>query len=143
MRLALLAVLTLCAAPVAAQTPAPAPFDAEGWIADLRQTREAMGAHYANLDWAVNEREAPLGQLFQIGEQRLRAARNDAEAREVGRERGAVGVDRPERGHELRPPRVGAHGTGRADTCEQLSPVCRERSGRRAGIGAVRGRDVR
>ncbi len=83
MRLALLAVLTLCAAPVAAQTPASAPFDAEGWIADLRQTREAMGAHYANLDWAVNEREAPLGQLFQIGEQRLRAARNDAEAREV------------------------------------------------------------
>ncbi|MNS55709.1 carboxy-terminal protease [compost metagenome] len=83
MRLVLFAALTLCAAPVAAQTPASASFDAEGWVADLRQTREAMGAHYANLDWAVNEREAPLGQLFQMGEQRLRAAGSDAEAREV------------------------------------------------------------
>lgn len=81
----LAAAFTLLAAPAVAQTPAPTPaaFDAEGWVADLRQVREAMGSHYANLDWAVNEREAPLGQLFQVGEQRLRAARSDADAREV------------------------------------------------------------
>lgn len=84
MRPVLVAVLTLLAAPAFAQTSQPsAAFDAEGWVSDLRQTREAMGAHYANLDWAVNEREAPLGQLFQVGEQRLRAARSDADAREV------------------------------------------------------------
>lgn len=87
MRLALAAALALLAAPAVAQTPAPPSaspaFDAEGWVADLRQVREAMGSHYANLDWAVNEREAPLGQLFQVGEQRLRAARSDADAREV------------------------------------------------------------
>lgn len=85
MRLTLAAVLTLAAAtPVAAQTPPePTAFNAEGWVADLQQTREAMASHYANLQWAVSEREAPLGPLFQVGEQRLRAARSDSEAREV------------------------------------------------------------
>jgi len=83
MRLALAAALTLLAVPAVAQTPQAPAFDAEGWVSDLRQVREAMGSHYANLDWAVNEREAPLGQLFQVGEQRLRMARSDADAREV------------------------------------------------------------
>lgn len=83
MRLALAAVLALSAAPVLAQTPAAPAYDADGWVSDWQQVRQAMGSHYANLDWAVNEREAPLGQLFQVGEQRLRAARNDADAREV------------------------------------------------------------
>ncbi|MFJ6025538.1 S41 family peptidase [Brevundimonas sp. NPDC092305] len=85
MRLTFAAVLMLAAAtPVAAQIPPePTPFNAEGWVADLQQTREAMASHYANLQWAATEREAPLGQLFQVGEQRLRAARSDAEAREV------------------------------------------------------------
>lgn len=67
-------------APVPASTQA---YDAEGWVADLHRAREAMGSHYANLDWAVVEREAPLAQLFLVGEQRLRAAGSDAEAREV------------------------------------------------------------
>lgn len=83
MRLALAAALTVLAAPALAQTPASPAFDADGWVADLHQVRDAMGSHYANLDWAVNEREAPLGQLFQVGEQRLRMARSDADAREV------------------------------------------------------------
>lgn len=81
----LFAALVLLATPAAAQAPDPSStaFDAEGWVADLHQVREAMGSHYANLDWAVTEREAPLSQLFQVGEQRLRAARSEAEAREV------------------------------------------------------------
>ncbi|RZJ16855.1 MAG: hypothetical protein EON91_11550 [Brevundimonas sp.] len=83
MRLAIAAALTVLAAPALAQTPAAPAFDADGWVADLHQVRDAMGSHYANLDWAVNEREAPLGQLFQVGEQRLRMARSDADAREV------------------------------------------------------------
>ena len=83
MRTALAAFLALIAAPAGAQTSTDAPFDAEGWVSDLAQVRAAMGSHYANLDWAVNEREAPMAQLFAAGEQRLRAARNDAEAREV------------------------------------------------------------
>lgn len=84
MRALLAAALITIASPALAQSPEPpTAFNAEGWVADLKQVREAMGSHYANLDWAVTEREAPLGQLFAVGEQRLRAARSDAEAREV------------------------------------------------------------
>lgn len=58
MRLALAttltAALTVLAAPAVAQTPATPAFDAEDWVSDLHQVREAMGSHYANLDWAVN-----------------------------------------------------------------------------------------
>lgn len=75
----------LAAAPTSlAQTPsAPPEFDAAGWVADLEQVRREMSSHYANLEWAATEREAPLGALFAMGSQRLAAARNDAEAREV------------------------------------------------------------
>lgn len=84
MRLPLLAALTLAiTTPAFAQTSQGPTYDAEGWVADLQQTREAMGSHYANLQWAVSEREAPLGALFAAGEQRLRAANSDADAREV------------------------------------------------------------
>ena len=86
MRLTIAALVSALAVPASAQTSGAAPgptFDAQGWIADLQQVRAAMGSHYANLDWAVNEREAPLGQLFTVGEQRLGAARSDADAREV------------------------------------------------------------
>lgn len=74
-------IAAACVGPALAQ-PAPA-HDVEGWVADLRQTRDALGSHYANLDWAAHEREAPLAQLFQLGEQRLRSTRSEAEAREV------------------------------------------------------------
>ena len=82
MRAILIALLSILAAPAVAQTPTPA-YDAEAWVADLHQVREAMGSHYANLDWAATERETPFPQLFAAGEQRLRAAHSEAEAREV------------------------------------------------------------
>jgi len=87
MRLA--AVFVGCALAVApdayAQTPPAAEpaYDSAGWIADWEQVRQAMSSHYANLEWAVIEREAPLGALFEMGAQRLTAARSEAEAREV------------------------------------------------------------
>jgi hypothetical protein len=86
MRLAALVLgCALAAAPAAfAQSGTAAlPFDSAGWVADLEQVREAMSSHYANLEWAATEREAPLGALFAMGGQRLAAARNEAEAREV------------------------------------------------------------
>lgn len=87
MRLAavILGAALAAATPAFAQseaTPAPA-FDAAGWVADLEQVRHEMASHYANLEWAAIEREAPLGALFAIGGQRLAAARSEAEAREV------------------------------------------------------------
>lgn len=87
MRLAALVLgCALAAAPAAfAQTgpAAPPAFDSAGWVADLEQVREAMSSHYANLEWAATEREAPLGALFAMGTQRLAATRSEAEAREV------------------------------------------------------------
>lgn len=83
MRAILFAALAALTCAGAAQAQPGPDHDVEGWVADLRQTRDALGSHYANLDWAVREREAPLAQLFQVGEQRLRATRGEAEAREV------------------------------------------------------------
>ena len=85
----ILTVALVAAFPPAAaaqETPdasSPAAFDPSGWVSDLEQVRTEMSARYANLDWAVTEREAPLGQLFAVGRQRLEAARSEAEAREV------------------------------------------------------------
>lgn len=85
--LILAALVAACPPPAAAQetpaAPPPAAFDASGWVADLEQVRAEMSARYANLEWAVTEREAPLGPLFAVGRQRLEAARSEAEAREV------------------------------------------------------------
>lgn len=52
-----------------AQTPPDAEpsFDSAGWVADWEQVRQAMSSHYANLEWAATEREAPLGALFDLG----------------------------------------------------------------------------
>ncbi len=83
---ALILGAALAVAPAAfAQTgpTPPAPFDSAGWVADLEQVRQEMSSRYANLDWAVTEREAPLGPLFAVGRQRLEAAHSEAEAREV------------------------------------------------------------
>lgn len=88
MRLAVLILgCSLAAAPAFAGVepdvpPTPA-FDPAGWVADLEQVREEMSSHYANLDWAVTEREAALGPMFAVGRQRLAAAGSEAEAREV------------------------------------------------------------
>jgi hypothetical protein len=83
MRLMLIALLVALAMPTSAQTPRSPEYDADGWVGDLHQVREALTSHYANLEWAATEREAPLDQLMPFVEQRLRAASSDAEAREV------------------------------------------------------------
>jgi peptidase S41-like protein len=57
------------------------PFDAKPWIADLDQARETFLTKYANLEWAVFQREADLPQLFADTEARIRRATNDWEAR--------------------------------------------------------------
>ena len=57
------------------------PFDAKPWIADLDQVREIFLTKYANLDWAVFQREADLPNLFADTEERIKKATNDWEAR--------------------------------------------------------------
>ncbi|MFN3932008.1 MAG: S41 family peptidase [Brevundimonas sp.] len=121
----------LAAGPAAlAQTAPAAPpaFDSAGWVADLEQVRQAMSSHYANLEWAATEREAPLGALFATGGQRLAAARHEAEAREV--------FERLERylgdGHvDFVWPRAGAPGPAAGAPEADTRPPC-ERLGFRA-----------
>lgn len=57
------------------------PWDAKPWIADLNQVREIFSTKYANLEWAVFQREADLPQLFADTEARINRATNDWEAR--------------------------------------------------------------
>lgn len=71
--LAVSAALLLAAA-------APA-FDPQPWISDLEQTRHVMLTKYANIEWAVDQREANLPTLFADIHARIEHAQNDAEAR--------------------------------------------------------------
>src|SRR5580704_17128945 len=57
------------------------PFDPKPWIADLDQVREVFLTKYANLEWAVFQREAYMPQLFADTEARIKRATNDWEAR--------------------------------------------------------------
>jgi Peptidase family S41 len=71
-------VLALAALTPAASDPV---FDPTPWIADLDQVRSAFLTKYANLEWAVFDREADLPQLFAETRQRIERATNDADAR--------------------------------------------------------------
>lgn len=70
--LAITVVLSLGAAPA---------FDPKPWLEDLEQTRGALQIGYANLDWAVQDREANMPALFDETVDRLKAAKNESEAR--------------------------------------------------------------
>lgn len=70
------AVLALCAPAFAGQA-----FDSKPWLDDLAQTREAFATKYANLEWAVFDREADLPALFADTKKRLEAAQSDTDAR--------------------------------------------------------------
>ena len=59
------------------------PFEPKPWIEDLDQTREAFAAKYANLEWAVFEREANLSALFADTRTRIENASSGVEARDA------------------------------------------------------------
>ena len=69
-----LIVLTLATAPA---------FDAGPWLEDLDQTQRALAEEYANLEWAVFEREADLPRLFADARSRLKTVSSDLQARAV------------------------------------------------------------
>jgi hypothetical protein len=56
-------------------------WDPKPWVADLDQVRETFLTKYANLEWAVFQREADLPKLFADTETRINGASNDWEAR--------------------------------------------------------------
>ncbi len=56
-------------------------FDPKPWLEDLAQTREALSTKYANLEWAVFDREANLNALFADTQKRIEAAQSETDAR--------------------------------------------------------------
>jgi hypothetical protein len=61
----------------------PDAFDPAPWLEDFHQLFSEMSAHYANLEWAVEERKMDLPQLRAQTEASLRAAHDEADARRI------------------------------------------------------------
>jgi len=81
-------VLLLCffALPACAQSPIQtqaAIFNPQPWLDDFRQLLNEMSAHYANLEWDVENRKMDLPRLRLDTEANLRAAASEADARRV------------------------------------------------------------
>jgi hypothetical protein len=74
----LVVAAVLLAATAAAANPA---FDPEPWIEDLEQARGAFATKYANLEWAVFEREIDLVALFTTTRTRIEVASSDADVK--------------------------------------------------------------
>jgi hypothetical protein len=60
---------------------APSAYDSKPWLEDLEQTRQAFSTKYANLEWAVMEREINLESLFSDAKDQIQSAASDADAR--------------------------------------------------------------
>jgi hypothetical protein len=56
-------------------------FDTKPWLDDLTQVKQVLSAKYANLEWAVFEREANLPKLFAETKDRIEKSHTEAEAR--------------------------------------------------------------
>ncbi len=94
-------------------------FDPKPWIEDLSQVHETLATKYANLEWAVFQREADLPKLFADTRERIERASSDADARAAfdrfARKLGDEHVEFrwPSAGH------AGVHGAP-ADPCDAL-----------------------
>ncbi len=66
---------------VCAAQSAPADVKRAAWSEDFRQLINEMSSHYANLEWAVEERRMNLPALRQETEEKLRLATNGDEAK--------------------------------------------------------------
>jgi len=99
---------------------APA-FDPKPWAEDLDEVYQAFATKYANLEWAVLQREADLPKLFAETKARIDKASSDAEARAAfdrfARRLGDVHVvfDWPSAGHS-----TGAPSALQPDVCAVL-----------------------
>jgi hypothetical protein len=71
----------LCAA--SAQTTNPAPFDSKLWLDDFHQILAETSSHYANLEWAIEDRKMDLPRLRQETEAKLHEASDEAAARRI------------------------------------------------------------
>ncbi len=72
------AFLAIVALAFVAASPA---FDPKPWLADLDVVRDSIATKYANIEWAVFDREVNFPELFAETKARIERAQNDAEAR--------------------------------------------------------------
>ena len=79
-RLALLVVM-FADVLIAPSLAGDASFDSKPWLEDLTQTRDVLSTKYANLEWAVFDREADLPTLFADTQKRLETAQSETDAR--------------------------------------------------------------
>jgi len=64
--------------------PPPAPaFDARPWLEDLAQLEDALGQHYANLEWNVRKRGLDVAALDRTAREELSKSTTDREALEA------------------------------------------------------------
>jgi len=74
-------LLAPCIVLFASEATSTPSFDQHPWLNDLAQVRQTFATRYANLEWAVFDREVDLPKLFADTETRVAAAKSDAEAR--------------------------------------------------------------
>ena len=58
-------------------------YDPAPWLEDFHQLLAEMSSHYANLDWAIEDRHMDLPRLRQQTEGKLREAKDDGDARRI------------------------------------------------------------
>lgn len=73
--------LVVCAALFAVPAHPQGSFDPKPWLEDLAQTRSVLSTKYANLEWAVFDREANLPELLADTQKRIEAAQSETDAR--------------------------------------------------------------
>jgi hypothetical protein len=71
----------LCSAQKANDSGPEPTFDPNPWLEDFHQVLSEMSTHYANLEWAVEDRRMDLPHLRQDTEAQLRAATDETSAR--------------------------------------------------------------
>jgi hypothetical protein len=73
-----------CAAFAQNKIDSPAPtFDPKPWLDDFHQIVSEMSSHYANLEWAIEDRRMDLPRLRQETEAKLRDATDERDARRI------------------------------------------------------------
>ncbi|HEX8814831.1 MAG TPA: hypothetical protein VF753_04960, partial [Terriglobales bacterium] len=83
MRASMLLLWVLFAIPFLCAQEAPSNpqrFDPHSWIEDFHQLLHEMSTHYANLEWAVNDRRMDLPDLRRKTEDAIQHAQSEAEA---------------------------------------------------------------
>jgi len=78
-----LAALTGAASPQNTNDARPVSFDPKPWLDDFHQVLSEMSSHYANLEWAVEDRRMDLPRLRLDAEAKLREAIDEHDARRI------------------------------------------------------------